>query len=158
MLTWLLPSRTAARLSRGAWKNSLDLNALTSKCICRRAYFLFLSPGFKHSTSAAGLITCLLKKKKKISCRPQPHRRSQHIWQIKAGQKKKQKDVHSTRLSLLNGTWREIPLTSSWQRHSAGRQIKQPLSKSPINTSHSPAPSSSSTLNSVPHREKAVQQ
>lgn len=38
---------------------------------------------------------------------------------------------------LLNCTWREIPLNSSWQRQRAGRQIKESQSKRPINTSHS---------------------
>lgn len=38
---------------------------------------------------------------------------------------------------LLNCTWREIPLNSSWQRQWAGRQIKESQSKRPINTSHS---------------------
>lgn len=38
---------------------------------------------------------------------------------------------------LLNCTWREIPLNSSWQRQWAGRQIKQSQSRRPINTSHS---------------------
>ena len=38
---------------------------------------------------------------------------------------------------LLNCTWREIPLNSSWQRLRTGRHIKQSLSRSPINTSHS---------------------
>lgn len=38
---------------------------------------------------------------------------------------------------LLNCTWREIPLNSSWQRQRTGRHIKQSLSRSPINTSHS---------------------
>lgn len=38
---------------------------------------------------------------------------------------------------LLNCTWREIPLNSSWQRQWAGMQIKESQSKRPINTSHS---------------------
>lgn len=54
-----------------------------------------------------------------------------------ANKGRKKRNIEGTRLSLLNCTWREIPLNSSWQRQWAGRKIKRSLSRSPINTSHS---------------------
>lgn len=134
MLTWLLPSRTTAQLSQGTMKKQPQPQRINIKVYLYKSLFSFLVLGLQK-LSFSGCSYYLFGLKNPTTGTPASQRKPTHMAnKDKVGKKK---HVEGKRLSLLNCTWREIPLNSSWQRQWAGRQIKQSLSRSPINTSHS---------------------
>ena len=136
MLTWLLPSHTTAQLSQGTMKKQPQPQRINIKVYLYKSLFSFLVLGLQ-TLSCSGCSYYLFGLKNPTTGTPASHGKPTHMANKDKVEKKKKKHVEGTRLSLLNCTWREIPLNSSWQRQWAGRQIKQSLSRSPINTSHS---------------------
>lgn len=157
MLTCLLPSHTTAQLSQGTMKEQMQPQSINIKVYLYKSLFSFLVLRLQ-TPSCSGCSYCLfgLKNPTMVTL---PCNKSQHTWENKDKVEKKKNMARAQGSPLLNCTWREIPLNSSWQRQWAGRQIKQSLSRSPINTSHSLAslqtPSPQPSLYAPPANHRA---
>lgn len=125
LLTWLLLPTTSLQFKLDNHENTTPTPASFIKVCLSGSLFSFLvhrlltlSSSVRFQTLAMGM---------------RPHSQSRNICQMK----EKNQISEGTRLSLLNCTWREILLNSSWQRQGAGSEIKQSLSRSLLNTTHS---------------------